>query len=196
MRPSERRRRGVRGGEAPRIEVDAAGTVIGRMDYDPFGAPLSPGVKLSSRAYAGLFRDGEAGLDFAQARSYQGRTGRCSTVDPISGRLPDPQAWNRYAYARNNPLSFTDPTGLIPQNCSSEPATTEGGRISVTITCGRGGSGRGGSAFPGGRNGDENELEDEPDDPTDDSDAGGPESPVPPSPIPQARFRLVRCHRR
>jgi hypothetical protein len=35
-------------------------------------------------------------------------------VDPqtrISRNLPDPQAWNRYAYVRNNPLSSIDPDG-------------------------------------------------------------------------------------
>jgi hypothetical protein len=63
-----------------RVVFDVSGNVIGRMDYDPFGAPLSSGTGLPSRAYAGLFR--EAGLDFAQARSYQSRTGRFSTVDP------------------------------------------------------------------------------------------------------------------
>src|SRR5205814_8923691 len=26
--------------------------------------------------------------------------------------LRDPQTWNRYSYARNNPLSIVDPTGL------------------------------------------------------------------------------------
>jgi hypothetical protein len=45
-------------------------------------------------------------LDYARGRS----TG----VDPLlaSGRPPGPQTWNRYAYALNSPLRYTDPTGM------------------------------------------------------------------------------------
>jgi RHS repeat-associated protein len=106
-----------------RVVFDVSGNVIGRMDYDPFGAPLSSGTGLPSRAYAGLFRDGEAGLDFAQARSYQARTGRFSTVDPIYAGLFEPQAWNRYAYALNAPIAYADASGLLaePFRSTSNP---------------------------------------------------------------------------
>ncbi len=38
--------------------------------------------------------------------------GRFITADPTVQRAFDPQDLNRYAYARNNPIRFTDPTGL------------------------------------------------------------------------------------
>src|SRR3989304_9489738 len=93
------------------------------MDYGPFGQELSPATALPDRRFAGLFRDGEAGLDHAQARSYQARTGRFSTVDPIYAGLFEPQRWNRYAYALNSPLSQTDASGLLaqgPENACNE----------------------------------------------------------------------------
>jgi hypothetical protein len=40
--------------------------------------------------------------------------GRFTPPDPLleSGRIEDPQTWNRYAYVLNNPLSYVDPDGL------------------------------------------------------------------------------------
>jgi hypothetical protein len=43
-------------------------------------------------------------------------TGRFQSVDPVlpvETALRDPQQWNRYAYARNNPLIYSDPDGRV-----------------------------------------------------------------------------------
>lgn len=59
-------------------------------------------------------RDNETDLDFAQARYYKSAHGRFTSVDPImitKKRLRDPQSINLYAYSRNNPLKYVDPTG-------------------------------------------------------------------------------------
>lgn len=37
--------------------------------------------------------------------------GRFLSPDVLQGKLEDPQTWNRYAYARNNPLKYVDPDG-------------------------------------------------------------------------------------
>ncbi len=57
-----------------RIVFDVNGTIVGRMDYGPFGEQLSASTT-GHKSYAGLFRDGEAGLDYAQARMYSGSVG-------------------------------------------------------------------------------------------------------------------------
>lgn len=62
-----------------------------------------------------LLGDGLAASGAFGARYYSSATGRFMSPDP-SGLLAqnpaDPQSWNLYAYARNNPLIDTDPTGL------------------------------------------------------------------------------------
>lgn len=45
------------------------------------------------------------------------------TPDPIGimkQKLRDPQQWNMYAYTRNNPLRFMDPTGMYNTDCKSK----------------------------------------------------------------------------
>jgi RHS repeat-associated protein len=62
--------------------------------------------------FTGKERDAETGLDYFGARYYSGAQGRFTSPDPLGGHLADPQTLNRYAYVRNNPLRFNDPTGL------------------------------------------------------------------------------------
>jgi RHS repeat-associated protein len=59
-------------------------------------------------------RDNESGLDYFLARYYSSAQGRFTSVDPsmTSARAIHPQSWNRYSYTINNPLRYTDPTGL------------------------------------------------------------------------------------
>jgi uncharacterized protein RhaS with RHS repeats len=45
------------------------------------------------------------------ARYYNPTAGRFLSPDPLDGSQRFPQSWNRYAYARNNPLKYIDPTG-------------------------------------------------------------------------------------
>lgn len=62
----------------------------------------------------------KSGCGYAQARSYQVRTGRFNAPDPVYAGRFEPQQWNRYTYAVSNPLSFTDPSGLNPLCPSGE----------------------------------------------------------------------------
>ena len=47
-----------------------------------------------------------------RARSFDPTTGRFLSIDPILA-IADSQQINGYAYAHNNPITFTDPTGLF-----------------------------------------------------------------------------------
>jgi RHS repeat-associated protein len=59
-------------------------------------------------------RDEESGLDFFNARYYGSMLGRFTSPDqPFADQYEsDPQSWNLYVYVSNNPLIYTDPTGL------------------------------------------------------------------------------------
>jgi RHS repeat-associated protein len=61
----------------------------------------------------GKERDAESGLDNFGARFDASSFGRFMSVDPsrLSVDLPNPQTWNRYTYANNNPLAYVDRNG-------------------------------------------------------------------------------------
>ena len=98
-----------------RAVSNQAGTVVRRYDYFPFGdGPVDVTAQGDPLRFTSKPRDAESGLDYFGARYYASRSGRMTTVDPlmdVEAALFDPQQWNRYAYARNNPLVFVDPTG-------------------------------------------------------------------------------------
>lgn len=67
--------------------------------------------------FTGKERDAETGLDYFLARYLSSPQGRFTSTDPASGWPSDPQSWNMYAYARNNPLLYTDPDGETYRVC-------------------------------------------------------------------------------
>jgi RHS repeat-associated protein len=102
------------------------------MDYAPFGAeiervgePCYTSSTEIAQKFTGKERDGETVFDYFGARYFTGAQGRFTSPDSLlsSGRPDDPQSWNRYAYALNNPLRFTDPFGLwvfSPSGCAED----------------------------------------------------------------------------
>jgi RHS repeat-associated protein len=84
-------------------------------DFLPYGESSScDGTTATTHCFTGKERDAESGLDFFLARYYSSQYGRFFSVDPenAGASTSDPQSWNGYSYARNNPLLFTDPEGL------------------------------------------------------------------------------------
>lgn len=79
---------------------------------DPFGNPRGPQSQWSNnRGFLGGVMD-PSGLTHLGARDYDPTLGRFTTTDPVIDPT-DPQQLNAYAYANNNPPTFTDPTGLL-----------------------------------------------------------------------------------
>jgi RHS repeat-associated protein len=66
-----------------------------------------------SLKFTGKERDSETGLDYFGARYFGGAQGRFTSVDPelIPRDITNPQMWNKYAYAVNNPMRYVDPDG-------------------------------------------------------------------------------------
>lgn len=95
-----------------RVIFDAQGNTVDRMDYGPFGENLRAAIKFPVEQFAQLARNAESNDDYGVARNYVAPIGRFNAIDPVYAGLFEPQKWNRYAYARNNPLTFVDPSGL------------------------------------------------------------------------------------
>ncbi|MCX6544155.1 MAG: hypothetical protein NTV05_07030 [Acidobacteria bacterium] len=89
--------------------------MVARHDFLPFGEEWNPPANAKEKKlFTGHERDAETGLDYFGARYYRPQVGRFTTIDPVytwSENLTDPQRWNRYAYAKDNPLRFIDTDG-------------------------------------------------------------------------------------
>src|SRR5262249_9775001 len=100
---------------------DAIGNTVGlagpggdhRYSYLPFGEVLASSETLAHPLQFGgrwdVIHDGQ-GLLSMRARSYDPAAGRFTSMDPIGANGGS----NEYRYALNNPVKFSDPSGLIP----------------------------------------------------------------------------------
>lgn len=88
--------------------TDAAGAVVWRASYLPFGEvhEITGPAALDAR-FPGQWFMAETAISYNWRRWYNQHLGRYTQPDPL-GLADGP---NRYAYARNSPLMFTDPTG-------------------------------------------------------------------------------------
>jgi RHS repeat-associated protein len=109
-----------------RAITDAAGAPVTRHDYFAFGESASP-MTGDPRRFLGQELDAETGFDHLGARQYRNVWGRFTSADDsIYMDIFDPQTFNLYAYALNNPLHWIDPSGHAPQDpicCYQEKLT-------------------------------------------------------------------------
>jgi len=108
-----------------------------------FSAACASASPFSPSGYTGKERDSESGNDYFGARYYASSMGRFMSPDsPGFAHLSNPQAWNLYAYAQNNPVSLWDPDGhdvACSYNISqcvadANTATNGGGRVTENTT--------------------------------------------------------------
>ncbi|MEU4388089.1 RHS repeat-associated core domain-containing protein [Promicromonospora sp. NPDC023805] len=104
------------------VQITNVTNTVTRRQSDPFGAPrnAAAGIARESAPSSGWvgdrgFLDKTAdgtGLTSVGARFYDSLLGSFVSVDPVMD-LSDPQQWHAYGYANNNPMTWSDPTGLL-----------------------------------------------------------------------------------
>jgi RHS repeat-associated protein len=85
------------------------GTTEAAYSYTPDGAVEEHiGTATTPFGYDGQYTNSDTGLIYLRARNYDPATGQFLSVDPLDAISGEP-----YAYADDNPLNASDPTGLI-----------------------------------------------------------------------------------
>ena len=91
--------------------VDANGNVAEQTSADAFGNLAQTSNLKQNHLYTGEYWDQDSQLTYLRARWYDAKMGRFISADPFEGRQQDPRSLNRYAYAHNDPVHMSDPTG-------------------------------------------------------------------------------------
>jgi RHS repeat-associated protein len=100
-----------------RVRSDMTGAACETIQSLPYGDGQSTSGNCgdpSTRHFTGKERDTETGLDYFGARYYGSAFGTFTSADPRffqGSMLIDPQRFNLYGYARDNPLRWIDPSG-------------------------------------------------------------------------------------
>ncbi|WNB85781.1 RHS repeat-associated core domain-containing protein [Cellulomonas sp. ATA003] len=103
---------------SPVALVTSFDTTAFQYSFDPYGVAeldqTSGGnaIKQTPFLYTGGLHDRTTGWIKQGARYYDPTEGRWTQYDTLDAPL-DPANANRYAYAANNPVNYTDPTGRV-----------------------------------------------------------------------------------
>jgi RHS repeat-associated protein len=94
--------------------TDEGSSQIAAYNYDAFGNLLNAagGVE-NNYLFAGEQFDNNLGDYYLRARYYNTRTGGFISRDSFNGDIYDPLSQHKYQYAHRNPISNTDPSGLM-----------------------------------------------------------------------------------
>jgi RHS repeat-associated protein len=93
--------------------TDSTGAIHARYDYDPYGRLTKVQGDLDADfTFTGHFYHHPSGLYLTMYRAHEPNVGRWLSRDPMAER----SGLNLYAYARNNPINYSDPYGLLSPN--------------------------------------------------------------------------------
>jgi len=95
------------------ITASSAGAKLGELRYKPWGETrYTWGTTYTNRHFTGQLDETTAiGLYFFNARFYDPLLARFAQADSIVPDPSNPQSFDRFAHARNNPVRFSDPSG-------------------------------------------------------------------------------------
>ncbi|EOX4412988.1 SpvB/TcaC N-terminal domain-containing protein [Vibrio alginolyticus] len=107
--------------------TDGYGLVVEKRSYDTWGkqrhvewqdksAASVVQSAITNRGYTGHEEITEVGLIHMNGRVYDQVLGRFTSADPLVQSPYVVNSFNRYAYVMNNPLKYTDPTGLSSED--------------------------------------------------------------------------------
>ncbi|WP_455771577.1 polymorphic toxin-type HINT domain-containing protein [Streptomyces misionensis] len=123
------------------LAIDATTQKLTQRRTLPFGGTrgTAPTTWPGTKGFVGGTDDTKTtGLTHLGAREYDPSTGRFLSVDPLLS-LNDPQGLNGYAYANNNPVTLSDPSGLKPVSlCGPNGLCEDGTREHFTQNKGGG----------------------------------------------------------
>ncbi|GGL65019.1 hypothetical protein GCM10009091_53800 [Pseudomonas brenneri] len=100
---------------SPLAASDAAGNLLWKENYKPYGEKLNQSAPSSSNkiGYHGKAFDDATGLSYMGARYYDPVLGRFMGIDPVDFQADNLHSFNRYTYANNNPYMYVDPDGRM-----------------------------------------------------------------------------------
>jgi RHS repeat-associated protein len=96
---------------------DSNGAISGAATYGPFGEVAGrTGRTDTPFLFGGLFGviTDPNGLNYMRFRWYSPQVKRFLNEDAHFGEIGDPASLNRYVFAANDPINFSDPTGEFP----------------------------------------------------------------------------------
>jgi RHS repeat-associated protein len=117
------------------LTTDQSGAVVAQVRYLPYGEERwSTGALPTDFGFTGQRQEAGFGLMDYNARYYAPGLGRFISPDSLIPNPKSSQGFNRYRYARNNPLEYVDPSGHYecednaPEKCNIPPKANPNGQ--------------------------------------------------------------------